>query len=74
MQIAQHSLEVLTVHLICVPSCDGTSTLTGILLHRAFNKSNRPESNKQEREEGKEEEADRAFLCFYVADLRRGTT
>ena len=31
------------------------STLTRILLNRAFNKSNRPEINEQERKEGKEE-------------------
>ena len=31
------------------------STLTGILLNRAFNKSNGPERNKQEQKEGKEE-------------------
>ena len=31
------------------------STLTRILLNRAFNKSNGPESNHQERKEGKEE-------------------
>ena len=31
------------------------STLTRILLNRAFNKSNGPESNEKEREEGKEE-------------------
>ena len=34
---------------------ENTSSLTRILLNRAFTKSNAPESNQQERKEGKEE-------------------
>ena len=34
---------------------ENISTLTKILLNRALNKSNGPESNEKEREEGKEE-------------------
>ena len=35
---------------------ENITTLTGIQSKHSFNKSNGPESNEQEREEGKEEE------------------
>ena len=42
------------------------SALTRILLNRAFNKSNGPESNQQERKEGKEEGEKTKTEHFYV--------
>ena len=47
------------------------STLTRILLKRAFNKANGPESNQQERKEGKKEEKKLSILMFLYRRLQR---
>ena len=48
------------------------SSLTRILLNRTFNRSTGPETNEQERKEGKEEreKTELGILIFYIVDLR----
>ena len=47
------------------------STLTKILLNRALNKSNGPESNEKERDEGKEEGEKAKKLSILIFLYRR---